>query len=133
MGILKYISSVLYSNDNPVVTVGETAENGGIESGSNANGDWTKFPDGTIIMNIQVSYADINVTDGAIFKSATVTSTLPATGIESLGGASMRSDVVGIWGSCATPNTGEIQTIIHRGTSSTSPRTGVWTIHGRWK
>ena len=45
MGMLKYIVDKLFSNDQEVVVVGE----GGIESGSNSNGSWTKFPDGTMI------------------------------------------------------------------------------------
>lgn len=52
MGILKYIANVLHSNDNPVVTVGETVENGGIEGDSNPDGSnvgYVKFPDGTMI------------------------------------------------------------------------------------
>lgn len=49
MGILKYVAGLLYSNDKLVSVVGETAENGGIESGSNANGNYVKYPDGTLI------------------------------------------------------------------------------------
>ncbi len=46
MGILKYIADKLYSNDSEVALV---EDNGGIESGSDINGSWIKFPDGTLI------------------------------------------------------------------------------------
>lgn len=52
MGILKYVAGLLYSNDKLVSVVGETAVNGGIESGSNANGSYVKYPDGTMICYI---------------------------------------------------------------------------------
>ena len=42
-------SLTLYKQDgNPVVVTGDEMEVHGIESGSNANGSWTKFPDGTM-------------------------------------------------------------------------------------
>ena len=49
MNALQYIAGKLFSNDKLVSTIGATAEDGGIESGSNANGNYTKFPDGTMI------------------------------------------------------------------------------------
>lgn len=51
MNILSVIAGLLYSNDKLVSVVGETAENGGIESGGNAGaGYYTKYPDGTLIL-----------------------------------------------------------------------------------
>ena len=49
MNALKYIAGKLFSNDKLVSTIGATAEDGGIESGSNSKGNWTKFPDGTLM------------------------------------------------------------------------------------
>lgn len=57
---LKSILGKLFVNDKQIVVLDDTAENGGIESGSNANGNWTKFPDGTLIMTGTVTLAQQN-------------------------------------------------------------------------
>lgn len=49
----------------------------GIESGSNANGDWTKFPDGTLICTHEIIVPDTNVAVGSMYESAAVIWTFP--------------------------------------------------------
>lgn len=72
MGILKYVAGLLYSNDKLVSVVGETAENGGIESGSNANGYWVKYPDGTLICHGAIVQASVpfTIASGSLFRNA---------------------------------------------------------------
>lgn len=128
MGALKYIASKLYSNDKEVAL---TEDNGGIETGSNGNGTYTKFPDGTAVVNMTVAYANISTADGALFKSPTVLSILPITLVNVYGGG-IRVDVSGIWGSFASDGVGA-NSNIHRGLTSPNARTGFLTIWGRWK
>jgi len=46
---LESILGKLFANDKQIVVLDDTAENGGIESGSNADGSYIKYPDGTMI------------------------------------------------------------------------------------
>jgi len=49
MGLLKYVGDKLFSNDKEVALV---EDNGGIENGHIVGkGNWTKFPDGTMIQS----------------------------------------------------------------------------------
>ena len=50
MGLLKYISNKLYSNGKEVLTEDS------IESGTYTYGQWTKFPDGTLIETFMSTY-----------------------------------------------------------------------------
>jgi len=83
---LKAILGKLFVNDKQIVTLEDTAENGSIESGSNVNGNWTKFPDGTLICTVSKSYTGIDITLGAgalPFRSVSIESwTFPAPFIE---------------------------------------------------
>lgn len=50
-----------------------------IERGSNANGEYVKFADGTMICtHSYVENADINIQEGALYRSATISWTFPA-------------------------------------------------------
>jgi hypothetical protein len=64
--------------------LGTVAQSGGvptgavIERGSNANGEFVKFADGTMICTAIVTVADITTATGSIFTSAEVAWTFPA-------------------------------------------------------
>jgi hypothetical protein len=68
--------------ENP--TVGSVAQSGGIptgaviERGSNANGEYTKFADGTMICMCSVAGLPVSTATGSIFRSETFSLTFPA-------------------------------------------------------
>lgn len=66
------------ANTKPAATVGTVSQSGGlptgaiIETGSNANGAWTKWADGTMICTNRFGFnAGTNVAAGVIFSTAT--------------------------------------------------------------
>lgn len=66
--------------------IGTVSQSGGvptgaiIEVGSNANGEYTKFADGTMICwSSELAFANVSTASGSIFISPTVTWTFPAT------------------------------------------------------
>lgn len=59
--------------------VGTMAGGAVIERGSNANGEYVKFADGTQICTNSVNMAAISVADGSVWRTPSVTWTFPAT------------------------------------------------------
>lgn len=70
MGTLKYITDKLFSNNKEVALV---EYNGGITSGSDSNGSWTKFPDGTMICtgDVDEQNADAQLGTSSLYRNST--------------------------------------------------------------
>lgn len=63
MATIKSILGKMFVNDKQIVVLDDTAENGGIESGSNANGSYIKYPDGTLVCRKQLTLNYANASD----------------------------------------------------------------------
>lgn len=134
MNTLKFLAGLLYSNDKLVSVVGETAENGGIESGSNANGYWVKYPDGTMICSFSdtVLRTTSNVF-GSIYSSAYFSLTFPVPFIATpivTSGATIGSGRV--WSSLAPNNNASVACYL-LGSANTNTGYVTYTAVGRWK
>lgn len=79
MAILKSLAGLLYSNDKVVSVVGETAVNGGIESGTG----YIKYPDGTLICSGVLGLVTTTDASGNNFRSPASPFTYAATFIAS--------------------------------------------------
>jgi hypothetical protein len=126
---------VLYHRKNVLATVSQSAgvpTGGLIERGSNANGEYVRFADGTqICMSQTFSPFDINLADGNIFRGTDTTWTYPAafTFVGASGGHATGSTTP--W--CKNRGGGTTSTIFNFGAASS--RTGdtvrLWCA-GRW-
>ena len=92
---------LVYTRGNILGTVsqsGGTPTGAAIEYGTNVNGSYTRFADGTQLCYFSSSSSDINVGEGSIFKSADITWTFPAV-FSSLTSAHMEPlNFEGTWG-----------------------------------
>jgi len=125
---------ILDSGTAWVGTVSQSGASSIIERGSNANGEYVKFADGTLIMRHQFSGIDVTTAVGSLFKSADVDWTFP---IPALSGGSLNfhttyahSNTNAAW---ATINPG--QTLVRVNLLSTASITGrllFLAAIGRW-
>jgi hypothetical protein len=105
-----------------------------IERGSNANGEFVKYADGTLICTMDASYSNITTAAGNIFRSATTTQTLPvavATGTVSYtwvfdGGGTT------IWGTARGTGTSAVDFTMFTSSSLSGARTARIGAVGRW-
>lgn len=85
MGMLKYIADKLYSNDVEVATV---------ESGSNANGTYAKFGDGTLICNARITTPHPNATlIAGVYRSEGIITPFPYPFVGEVAGSGSIEDV----------------------------------------
>ena len=107
------------------------------ETGSNANGTYVKFSDGTMICHGHIDLGLLNMQSpwGALFISAGVNITFPATFISKPSvDANMENDTGdgAMWmGTASTTSTGTGRFV--RATALTFQATAGWTAIGRWK
>lgn len=107
------------------------------ETGSNANGTYVKFSDGTMICHGHIDLGLLNMQSpwGALFISAWVNITFPATFISNPSvDANMENDTGdgAMWmGTASTTSTGTGRFV--RAIALTFQATAGWTAIGRWK
>jgi len=109
-----------------------------VESGSNENGRWTKFADGTMICQTRMILGPINASSGTVFQSSNIEWQYPQKFINSevmLSGF-IQYGTAGAWiGSSSTnsnPATGFFRLMSYISTASTDIGTNL-VAHGRWK
>lgn len=120
--------------------VGTVSQSGGVptgaivERGSNGNGTWVKFADGTMIMNGELATTSLTSAAGSLFTSSLVNITLPQT-LASTTNASLTMNDAGassVWGvgyvSSTTAAVGQMLSYASVG----STRTCRWQVTGRW-
>lgn len=108
-----------------------------VESGSNADGYWTKWADGTVIMSASVPVPDNNNTgtdftfpQAVVSTGADLSIAAGGTGNASGGTASSFAVETGI----VNTTSGRTKALIHTATTITNPNTTVRvSIKGRWK
>ena len=110
---------------------------GEIEKGTNANGTYIKFPDGTMICHTRVALNSINMQNpwGALFISAEFPTTFPATffvpPVVSVNMENLTGDGA-IWMN-ALSTVGSFTGRFVRGSALTFTATLGWMAVGRWK
>jgi hypothetical protein len=107
--------------------------NGGIESGSNVNGSWIKYPDGTLICRfIDPVISNVNIVAGSVFRSAPKTYTFPMAfvGVPNFSYSSGNASIG--WGSATTLNSTSVEIYSLGYTSAATQYMGYIAI-GRWK
>lgn len=119
--------------------LGTVSESGGtpngavIERGSNANGDYVRFADGTQICSVTLGAVACDTADGALFASAEADWTFPmgfATGTAPAvsGGAGATGRFVG----CGTPTETQVAIKVLSSTSDTAQVSPTILAVGRW-
>ena len=122
-----------YAKDNILGTVSQSGgvPNGGIiERGSNANGSYVRFADGTQICAGSISYSDITTAFGSFFATSGVFVPTPAaafSSIEYVDAGDMGSN--NIFAMC-NQTSGNIR--MYSGTSISGSRTLKYFMSGRW-
>jgi hypothetical protein len=121
--------------------VGTVSQSGGvptgaiIESGSNANGEYVKYADGTMIANGEVTFTGVAITTSAIggFRSAGQSFNYPVafTAQPSLSVLSSSSNLQALAGWSNHSST-EPTIFLFRVTSSTQTQRVFWSAIGRW-
>lgn len=126
---------MLLNNANivgPVSQSGGVPDGAVIEQGSNANGRWVKFADGTMqCIRDSLSVANVNSPEGSIFRSPSATWTYPATFNEApvVSGA---ADDLTSWLAMATPGTTNVVAQVKSAVSTASTVNFRLVAHGRW-
>lgn len=126
---------MLFNNANivgPVSQSGGVPDGAVIEQGSNANGRWVKFADGTMqCIRDSLSVSNVNIAEGNIFRSSSKTWTYPATFNEApvVSGA---ADDLACWLTMATPGTASAAVRIKSAASTASSVNFRLVAHGRW-
>lgn len=108
----------------------------GFASGSDANGEWTKFPDGTLICRGTITVAGPNTNSGSlIWYGGRTTWTFPAAFISTPSTSGNFSSGAGdMWLSSASPSTTSAEFALYGGRSrSGNNYTCFVTAVGRWK
>jgi hypothetical protein len=119
---------------NWVGTVSQSGQSSVIERGSNANGEYVKYADGTLICTMDVSYSNITTAAGNIFRSAVTTQTLPvavATGTVSYTWV-FDSGGTTIWGTARGTGTSAVDFTMFTSSSLSGARTARIGAIGRW-
>ena len=126
---------MLLHNANAVGTVSQSGgvPNGAIiEQGSNANGRWLKFADGSMqCSRDNHSVSNVSTAEGDIFRSSTESWTYPASFNEApvvTGSA----DNLSCWLSTATPSSNSCSVRVKSATSKSSSINFRLVAHGRW-
>jgi hypothetical protein len=140
MGAILKLKSLLGGSLN--LKIDETATDdefnittGGIESGSNANGEYTKFPDGTLICTGKYSKTTVFSASGNIFTHADgVKQTFPIPFVGQL--PKMSVEVYGstaMWASARLTSLTDFEVVSMQGSSTNSTLEHSWMAIGRWK
>ena len=102
-----------------------------VESGSNANGSWIKYADGTMICCASLPDAPANIASGALYRTENITWTFPA--LYNSPPTSISGSGVGSWVTRAgPPTTNSVALIFYSSISRPSTLPTVFAI-GRWK
>ena len=131
---LKSIAGKLFANDKQVVTL-DTAENGGIESDSNANGNWIKYPDGTLIQYGVIDGISINDAYGStnlFHKAGGIQKDLPISFVDDIFSISASLDSSNAWATAKVVSPSEIAVNAWYITALSSREISYIAI-GRWK
>lgn len=130
--------------DAPAVRdiVGTVAQSGGVptgaivESGSNANGQYTKFADGTMICwSADLSFTNVSSASGSVFTSSSVTWTYPVAFVTSSVTPVVEANdtaSLAIWSSARSINTTTAGIQLWSATSVGTSRTVRAKATGRW-
>jgi len=109
-----------------------------VTSGSNANGDWTKFSDGTLICRGAFVATNISWTAvGSIYRSNHQTITIPLqyddTGYAISGIVRVDDDFSFSFGNIRQPTKTDFEGVIVGATNTRTEMEIRWTAVGRWK
>lgn len=103
-----------------------------IETGSNANGIWTRFADGTMLcQRIDLSAANASTVDGALFRSGDVAWTFPAP-FAAVPVVSGGADDADTWVAASAPTVSACVVRVKSTVSKASARTIRLMAQGRW-
>jgi hypothetical protein len=118
--------------------LGAVSQSGGVpggavlERGAGANGEFLRLADGTLICwRAGLSAATVSTAEGALFRSADVTWTYPAS-FAAAPVVSGSADDAGVWMTTATPGTGSCALRLMAATSRTSATEFRAMAVGRW-
>jgi len=118
--------------ENVAGTESHSVDTMGIESGSNADGNYIKFPDGTLICISKVITNYTNVANGSIFTSAQRTWTYPMVFIEEPAVSASDGNSTR-WADVFNPELHQSRFFSFGATSSTTSSNVTLTAIGRWK
>jgi hypothetical protein len=128
-------TSQVFSRDNLVGAVGQTAglpTGAVVERGSNANGNYVRFADGTMrCTQVTLSAANCSTTDGAIFRSGDVGWTFPST-FASAPVVTGSADDIDNWLSTGTPTTNACALRVKSSVTKPGAIPVRVVAHGRW-
>lgn len=126
------ITSAKLADDIDFVNTPSISGTSMFDSGSNANGTWIKFPDGTMICTHTLTYSAITQATGNIFRSISVTTwTFPQTFIASPQVNGNDASSSNIWmGTSSTTTSAGIRGMFP--TSLAGSRTARVVAIGRW-
>lgn len=127
----------LFRRDNILGTVTQSSgvpTGAIIERGSNANGQFVKYADGTLICTMDASYSNITTAVGGIFRSAITTQTLPVAPASSTFMYAWASDsgAATIWGTARSTSSSTVEFAIFAASSISGARTARLGAIGRW-
>jgi hypothetical protein len=103
-----------------------------IESGSNSNGYWIKYVDGTLVQYGTQNFDSSTTAAGAIYRSALISVTLPTSFLNTLFTICVSSSA-SLWFGANTNGVSGLQFRMFYHTSLTGTRTALWSAIGRWK
>ena len=109
-----------------------------VAEGSNANGQWIKFGDGTMICQTRLTLGPISGATGALFQSENIQWTYPQKFIDSkvmLEGF-VQYGTAGAWIASSSTNSNESMCVFRLMCSISAASTNIGTnlvAHGRWK
>ena len=116
----------------PVAQVGGVPSGAIIESGSNADGEYTRFASGLLICTLTIITTDVTVSVGALFKSTVQTWTYPSAFIAApvVSGGNV-SDVANVWVTAGQAGVADCSAVAF-GHSSAAGASFSLTAIGRW-
>lgn len=125
------------TNLNQLQTNVENAINGVVESGSNSNGSWVKFEDGTLIQRgtaqcpADVGYADVTFPVAFIDDGYTIVASHKYTSGDGYGGSLQLTNITNAHGYSTTQ--AYIYSYLYSGSYASYKRNVMYIATGKWK